>query len=379
VLEWAQQHRAQLSPDGGPCAFEFSLHALAFIELLTGGAQQRLHGDARMHNGGGGGGAGDAAAALAYAKANFPPFQVGASGVLRAAVGALGLCVCFSVRVWGIGLVQREHATATPLLFHAQEAPSATSPDQPSPRTPDRPPGQPHAGHTALHGLHRVRGAPPPADAPPIRGAAIGGRGLGGPGGGVYQAGVQPDGAGALSNLVAMAAWGENPPFLVGLSVWSLLCALSALEHHSHHIFLTALQSNPQPPTPNPAPPKTPKAAESPLAVVVAAGSASLPVLVKMATVMDRSGQPYDSCEQLPTDIHISPEFIFHSTFACPVSKEQATAENPPKLLPCGHVLCEQSITKIADRSRTRVFKCPYCPMEARADNTRTLIFPDVI
>jgi hypothetical protein len=40
-------------------------------------------------------------------------------------------------------------------------------------------------------------------------------------------------------------------------------------------------------------------------------------------------------------------------------------------------VLCEQSILKIA-RNRGRVLKCPYCPVEARPDNTRTLIFPDV-
>ena len=45
-------------------------------------------------------------------------------------------------------------------------------------------------------------------------------------------------------------------------------------------------------------------------------------------------------------------------------------------LLPCNHVLCEQSVLKIA-KSRVRVFKCPYCPMEARADNLRSLIFPD--
>jgi hypothetical protein len=55
----------------------------------------------------------------------------------------------------------------------------------------------------------------------------------------------------------------------------------------------------------------------------------------------------------------------------------RARTDNPPKLLPCNHVLCEQSIQKIA-RSRSRVLKCPYCPMEARPDNTRTLIFPDV-
>ncbi len=57
--------------------------------------------------------------------------------------------------------------------------------------------------------------------------------------------------------------------------------------------------------------------------------------------------------------------------------REQSSAENPPCLLPCNHVLCEQSILKIA-RARNKVFKCPYCPMEARADNVRPLTFPDV-
>jgi len=46
-------------------------------------------------------------------------------------------------------------------------------------------------------------------------------------------------------------------------------------------------------------------------------------------------------------------------------------------LLPCNHVLCEQSVLKIA-KSRMRTFKCPYCPVDARPDNLRTLIFPDV-
>lgn len=119
------------------------------------------------------------------------------------------------------------------------------------------------------------------------------------------------------------------------------------------------------------------QATESPLAVVVAAGSVALPLLLKLAQVMETSLPEFKSCEQLPLELELGPEFVFHSIFACPVSKDESTPDNPPMLLPCNHVLCEQSILKIA-KSRTRVFKCPYCPMEARADNLRPLVFPDV-
>ncbi|KAG1666178.1 hypothetical protein FOA52_012025 [Chlamydomonas sp. UWO 241] len=134
------------------------------------------------------------------------------------------------------------------------------------------------------------------------------------------------------------------------------------------------------------------QASESPLAVVVAAGAAALPKLFKLAAVMEQNMQgDLKTCEQLPVELELGNEFVFHSIFACPVSREQAMPDNPPMLLPCNHampdhppmllpcnhVLCEQSVLKIA-KSRTRVFKCPYCPVEARADNLRPLVFPDV-
>lgn len=119
------------------------------------------------------------------------------------------------------------------------------------------------------------------------------------------------------------------------------------------------------------------RAYDSPLAVTLAAGAVALPPLLKLLGVMEKGGQDLRSCGQLPLEIELGAEFVFHSIFACPVGRDQSTPDNPPKLLPCNHVLCEQSIAKIA-RSRSRVLKCPYCPMEARPDNTRTLIFPDV-
>jgi hypothetical protein len=57
--------------------------------------------------------------------------------------------------------------------------------------------------------------------------------------------------------------------------------------------------------------------------------------------------------------------------------RDHATPDNPPVLLPCNHVLCEQSVLKIA-KGRSKTFKCPYCPMDARTDNLRALIFPDL-
>jgi hypothetical protein len=55
ALQWAEEHRAKLSADGSPSSFEFRLHALSFLTLLTGGGT---------------------AAALAYAQQHFGPFKV---------------------------------------------------------------------------------------------------------------------------------------------------------------------------------------------------------------------------------------------------------------------------------------------------------------
>ena len=46
---------------------------------------------------------------------------------------------------------------------------------------------------------------------------------------------------------------------------------------------------------------------------------------------------------EIPLPAHLR----FHSTFACPVSKEQGTEENPPTMLSCGHVLCLETIARL--------------------------------
>ncbi|XP_073391294.1 protein RMD5 homolog isoform X2 [Physcomitrium patens] len=101
----------------------------------------------------------------------------------------------------------------------------------------------------------------------------------------------------------------------------------------------------------------------SPLFVTLCAGSQALPTLLKVAAVMGGKKHEWQSMAQLPMEIELEKGLQFHSIFACPVSRDQSTNENPPMLLPCGHVLCRQSIQKLA-KAPTRTFKCPYCPSE---------------
>lgn len=114
---------------------------------------------------------------------------------------------------------------------------------------------------------------------------------------------------------------------------------------------------------------------ESPLSVTIAAGVQGLPTLLKLMNVMTGKKQEWQSMKQLPVPVDLDREFQFHSIFVCPVSRDQATEENPPMLMSCGHVLCKQSITKLSKNNNTRPFKCPYCPTEVEVGQCRQLFF----
>lgn len=111
---------------------------------------------------------------------------------------------------------------------------------------------------------------------------------------------------------------------------------------------------------------------QSSLQVTISAGAQALPTLLKMVSVLSNKKQEWLALKQLPVEVELDKEYQFHSVFACPVSKEQSTAENPPMLMPCGHVLCKQSLQKLI---KSRSFKCPYCPTEFSMAQCKPLYF----
>ncbi|WWC87311.1 uncharacterized protein L201_002200 [Kwoniella dendrophila CBS 6074] len=78
--------------------------------------------------------------------------------------------------------------------------------------------------------------------------------------------------------------------------------------------------------------------------------------------------------DELPMEVPLPPERRYHSVFVCPVSKEQATESNPPKMLTCGHVIAEESFNRLLKGGRRSV-KCPYCPMETSQSVAQRLYF----
>ncbi|KAF3764628.1 hypothetical protein M406DRAFT_291761 [Cryphonectria parasitica EP155] len=112
--------------------------------------------------------------------------------------------------------------------------------------------------------------------------------------------------------------------------------------------------------------------AESPLYVAATAGAISLPRLMKYVEQMTAARASWTTASELAFETPLPRSMIYHSIFVCPVSKEQTTDENPPMMLPCGHVLAKESLRNLV-RSHSR-FKCPYCPVEGQLREARQII-----
>lgn len=113
--------------------------------------------------------------------------------------------------------------------------------------------------------------------------------------------------------------------------------------------------------------------AESPLYVAATAGAISLPRLMKYVEQMTAARASWTTASELAFETPLPRGMIYHSIFVCPVSKGQTTDENPPMMLPCGHVLARDSLRNLV-RAHQR-YKCPYCPAEGSLREARQIIF----
>lgn len=106
-------------------------------------------------------------------------------------------------------------------------------------------------------------------------------------------------------------------------------------------------------------------------------GTTALPVIMKFNKIMADKKAEWSAQNELPVEIALDEDLRFHSVFACPVSKEQATEENPPMMMPCGHVICKESLIRLSrnSRSSSTKFKCPYCPNESSAEQAVQVYF----
>ncbi|RPA80659.1 putative regulator of gluconeogenesis Rmd5 [Ascobolus immersus RN42] len=116
--------------------------------------------------------------------------------------------------------------------------------------------------------------------------------------------------------------------------------------------------------------------ASSPLYLAATAGAIALPKLVKVSSIMKDKKTAWTSHNELPVEIPLPPSFTFHSIVVCPVSKEQTTEQNPPMMLPCGHVIAKESLERLTNRGvngSTVTMKCPYCPKECKKSDAERI------
>lgn len=112
----------------------------------------------------------------------------------------------------------------------------------------------------------------------------------------------------------------------------------------------------------------------SPLAACVNAGCTAVPALLNIKQVMlqRQVATIWNGKDELPIEIDLGSDARFHSVFACPILKQQATETNPPMRLLCGHVISKDALSKLCSGNK---MKCPYCPIEQSPSDARLIYF----
>ncbi|KZT26251.1 hypothetical protein NEOLEDRAFT_1155765 [Neolentinus lepideus HHB14362 ss-1] len=77
-------------------------------------------------------------------------------------------------------------------------------------------------------------------------------------------------------------------------------------------------------------------------------GGGALARIEKGRKLMRERKSEWSQTNELPIEIPLPPENRYHSIFACPVSKEQSTDQNPPMMMSCGHVIAKDSLQKLS-------------------------------
>lgn len=114
---------------------------------------------------------------------------------------------------------------------------------------------------------------------------------------------------------------------------------------------------------------------DSPLSIALDAGCIAFPALLNIRQVMQQRRVPnvWTAKDELPIVINLGKKYQFHSIFACPILRQQASENNPPMRLVCGHVISRDALSKMA--SGGSKVKCPYCPVEQNPQTARQIFF----
>lgn len=104
---------------------------------------------------------------------------------------------------------------------------------------------------------------------------------------------------------------------------------------------------------------------KSAISIAIEAGSKALPSLLNIHKMLLKQGiqNIWQLRDELPVEIDLGRSLQFHSTFSCPILKQQCTESNPPMRLICGHLISRDALNKLCGNTNGKM-KCPYCPQE---------------